>query len=75
MSNLGDQGELDAQLNQIGFSPLPVTWAHTRAMRELPPVHGDPFDRMLVAQARSEPLYLLTHDRTLSACGDLILLV
>ncbi len=70
-----DQAELDAQLDQIGFSPLPVTWAHTRALRELPPVHGDPFDRMLVAQARSEPLHLLTHDRTLSAYGDLILLV
>ena len=75
-----DQAELDAQLDQIGFSPLPVTRAHKRALRELPQVHdlhglhGDPFDRMLVAQAPSEPLHLLTHDRTLTACGDLILL-
>ena len=70
-----DQAELDAQLDQIGFSPLPVTWAHTRALRDLPPAHGDPFDRMLVAQARSEPLRLLTHDRALVAYGELVLLV
>ena len=73
-----DPAELDAQLDQIGFSPLPVTRAHKRALRELPQVHdlhGDPFDRMLVAQALSEPLHLLTHDRTLAAYGDLILLV
>ena len=73
-----DQAELDAQLDQIGFSPLPVTWAHARALRELARVHGlhgDPFDRMLVTQALSEPLHLQTHDRTLAAYGDLILLV
>ena len=32
-------------------------------MAELPPLHGDPFDRMLVAQATSEGLTILTSDR------------
>ena len=67
--------ELDAQLVKIGFSALPVTWEHTRSLRKLPPLHGDPFDRMLVAQALSEPLHLLTHDRALAAYGELIMLV
>ena len=70
-----DQDELDAQLDKIGFAPLPVTWAHTRALRKLPPLHGDPFDRMLIAQALSEPLHLLTHDRALAPYGELIMLV
>ena len=70
-----DQDELDAQLDKIGFTPLPVTWAHTRALRKLPPLHGDPFDRMLIAQALSEPLHLLTHDRALAPYGELIMLV
>ena len=70
-----DQGELDTQLDKIGFAPLPVTWAHARALRKLPPLHSDPFDRMLVAQALSEPLHLLTHERSLAAYGELIMLV
>lgn len=70
-----EQAELDAQLDNIGFTPLPVTLAHTRALRKLPPLHSDPFDRMLVAQAISEPLHLLTHDRALAAYGELVMLV
>ena len=44
---------------------LDVTVDHGFAIADLPPHHRDPFDRMLVAQARSEGLTLVTHDRAL----------
>jgi PIN domain nuclease of toxin-antitoxin system len=45
--------------------PLPVTHAHACGVTELPWHHRDPFDRLLVAQARIESLSLLTADRQL----------
>ncbi|MFZ0477919.1 MAG: type II toxin-antitoxin system VapC family toxin [Terriglobales bacterium] len=45
--------------------PLPVTYSHALGVYDLPLLHGDPFDRMLVAQARSEELTLMTADREL----------
>ncbi len=63
------RGRLDADLDQIvrsvsdaGFQELPVTIAHTVGLRELPNHHGDPFDRLLVAQALHEGLVLVTAD-------------
>lgn len=53
-----------------GYIELPVTALHAAATEQLPPLHGDPFDRILVAQAYSEPLRLLTHDRQLPAYGE-----
>ena len=50
---------------QSGFVPLPITLTHAAAAGELPPHHRDPFDRMLVAQARVERLTLITRDRWL----------
>lgn len=70
-----DPVRFEEQLLLAGIQPLAVTWAHCLKLRELPPHHRDPFDRMLVAQALSEPLHLLTHDAALAAYGDLILLV
>lgn len=58
-----------------GFKPLPVTWTHALALNGLPAIHRDPFDRMLVAQAISEPLHLITHDRQLAAYGASVTLV
>lgn len=37
-----------------GVTPLPITWEHANAVRDLPPYHGDPFDRLLIAQAKVE---------------------
>jgi len=48
------------------FEPLAVTVAHAHAVHGLPLLHRDPFDRMLVAQARSEHLTILTCDRIIS---------
>jgi PIN domain nuclease of toxin-antitoxin system len=67
-----DVDDLLASLNGRGFEPLPVTWEHSRVFAGLPLHHRDPFDRMLVAQAMSEPLVLLTHDERLSEYGDLV---
>jgi len=46
---------------------LPVTWAHARELRVLPPLHRDPFDRLLVAQARLERRTLVTADEQVRA--------
>lgn len=45
-----------------GVLELPVSWEHAEAASLLPRLHGDPFDRMLVAQARLEGLVLVTRD-------------
>ncbi len=49
-------------LLENGYAELPVTGAHAVAVDLLPPIHKDPFDRLLVAQARVEGLTLLTAD-------------
>ncbi|MEJ7764951.1 MAG: type II toxin-antitoxin system VapC family toxin [Acidimicrobiales bacterium] len=46
---------------------LPVTWAHAREMRRLPMLHRDPFDRLLIAQARIERRTLVTADEQVQA--------
>jgi PIN domain nuclease of toxin-antitoxin system len=58
-----------------GYRVLDITAPHALAVRALPPIHGDPFDRMLIAQARSEPLRLMTSDGTVAAYGADIELV
>lgn len=52
-----------------GFTLLPIDVEHTRAVRDLPFHHRDPFDRMLVAQALVEGLTLVTRDRRLAEYG------
>jgi PIN domain nuclease of toxin-antitoxin system len=50
-----------------GYEILPITAAHVFEVEALPALHADPFDRLLVAQARSESLRLLTADRQVAA--------
>ena len=45
-----------------GFQPLPITFEHAERLMTLPPHHGDPFDRMLIAHAQIEGLSIVTHD-------------
>jgi PIN domain nuclease of toxin-antitoxin system len=52
-----------------GFLPLPITHHHAERAGSLPPHHGDPFDRMLVAQATIEGLTLGTQDEVIRAYG------
>ncbi|TSE19449.1 PIN domain protein [Tepidimonas alkaliphilus] len=55
-----------------GYRFLPVSPEHAVAVADLPPLHADPFDRLLVAQARVEPMRLLTHDATLAHYGGTV---
>jgi PIN domain nuclease of toxin-antitoxin system len=49
-------------LDRQPFEMLPITVDHAHAVGNLPPHHRDPFDRMLIAQAKVEGLTLVTHD-------------
>jgi PIN domain nuclease of toxin-antitoxin system len=61
---------------EAGFLELPVTWQHAVASRSLAlRDHRDPFDRMLVAQAITEPLRLLTTDKALAVYSDVVVVV
>jgi PIN domain nuclease of toxin-antitoxin system len=71
----GDPGELAANMRAAGFQELPVWSRHALLVATLPMHHTDPFDRLLVAQAMSEPLHLLTSDVQLKRYGDLIFCV
>ncbi|WP_375288569.1 type II toxin-antitoxin system VapC family toxin [Sphingomonas sp.] len=55
-----------------GFTMLPVQPLHATELDALPQLHGDPFDRLLVAQALAEPIHLLTRDAALGGYGPLI---
>jgi PIN domain nuclease of toxin-antitoxin system len=73
-------GKINANLDRLiekletsGFYELPVTARHAAHVAQLPLFHGDPFDRMLIAQSLIEPLYLLTADRQLSQYSDLVI--
>lgn len=49
-------------LDELGMAELAFTAAHAQAVEQLPPVHRDPFDRWLIAQAISESLVLVSAD-------------
>ena len=57
------------EVEAAGFRPLAVSPAHAAAVESLPHVHEDPFDRVLVAQARDEDCTLLTADSVLPDYG------
>ena len=61
---------LSELLGGRGVELLDITAAHARRAAALPPHHGDPFDRMLVAQAQAEGLRLVTCDQHLLAYDD-----
>jgi len=72
-------GKLEADPNEIlvgvepaGFNHLPILGEHAAKVKELPPIHKDPFDRLLVAQARFEPMILLTDDAVLGGYGEFV---
>ncbi len=60
--------------SRAGFDLLDVTPQHAAALETLPLHHGDPFDRLLVAQALTEPLRLVTADKRLTAYSDTVML-
>ena len=68
--------EIRSAALQTGLRELSVTSAHALVVADLPHLHRDPFDRMLVAQALTEPMRLMTADVQIqsyeAACGVLI---
>lgn len=61
------------ELERDGFRSMPITIEHAMAVRTLPPIHRDPFDRMLVAQAHIEGLVIITADSILEHYGAPVL--
>lgn len=53
-----------------GYRSLAIDPEHALAVEALPPLHTDPFDRLLVAQALSEPMRLMTHDAHVARYSD-----
>jgi len=70
-----DLGLLRPALAKMGFVELAVSGAHAQRLVGLPPVHKDPFDRMLWAQSLAEPLVLLTNDAALARYGAFVRVV
>lgn len=75
-------GKLDVNIDALtdaisesGFTELPITARHAAYVTQLPDLHRDPFDRILIAQAINEPLRLLTCDGILKRYSDLVEIV
>jgi PIN domain nuclease of toxin-antitoxin system len=70
-NNLGRSGcRIDSAVLRRGllnnhYQELPITGLHALAVNDLPMLHKDPFDRMLLAQAKCEGIFLLTSDEVL----------
>ena len=60
---------------EAGLRFLGITDEHAIAVETLPLLHGDPFDRLIIAQALTEPARLLTVDRAVAAYSDTIIAV
>jgi PIN domain nuclease of toxin-antitoxin system len=67
-----DPAALAAGLLAQGAQELPVKVLHTLAVQELADYHQDPFDRILIAQAITEPMFFLTADRLLLRYSELV---
>ena len=75
-------GKLDADLPELrtaardsGLVELPLTGVHAEVFLDLPKLHNDPFDHMLVAQAVSEPMRFITGDSLLADYSPLVTVI
>ncbi len=69
LGKLAFAGDVDEMIRANGFIELPVEVRHATALRSLESHHRDPFDRMLVAQAKFEECTLVTADMNLAQYG------
>lgn len=69
LGKLEAPSDLESQLDLNRFEPLSITVGHGYAAGALPRHHDDPFDRLLVAQAKSEDLVVVTRDRRFDLYG------
>lgn len=68
-----DPGTLRAGLLAAGYQELAIEGRHVLTLSTLPPLHRDPFDRLLIAQAAVEGMRLLTADHALEGYGGPVL--
>jgi PIN domain nuclease of toxin-antitoxin system len=68
-------GQLESRLTAFHALPLALTWSHAVRAYDITPHHRDPFDRLLLAQAVTEPLHLLTTDESLGSYSSLVIIV
>jgi PIN domain nuclease of toxin-antitoxin system len=61
--------DFEEVMAEEGFDLLPLTYPHLRCLNDLPLLHRDPFDRLLIAQALAERLPIVTADRNFAAYG------
>jgi PIN domain nuclease of toxin-antitoxin system len=61
--------DLETMVANQGFAVLSVTFPHLRCLAGLPRIHGDPFDRMMIAQALADGIPIATSDRRFAAYG------
>lgn len=67
--HLASPPDLPDRLLDLGILPLAVEWEHARVAGDLPPLHRDPFDRVLVGQAVVEQLTIVTRDGDIPRYG------
>ena len=67
VAKLGKKAKAIIEMERSGFRSLAVTFDHAFAVRKPPLLHRDPFDRMLIAQAQSDGLTLVTADPAIMA--------
>ncbi|MCG6534890.1 MAG: type II toxin-antitoxin system VapC family toxin [Syntrophales bacterium LBB04] len=70
-----DPHRLKKMLIAHGYTELPITAEHALKIISLPSLHKDPFDRMLIAQARAEGMLLLTGDASVSQYQESVVAV
>jgi|SRR5690554_6284633 len=66
--------DLETQIDKNRFMPLPIGFSHALAIEHLPGIHRDPFDRLLVVQARLETLTIVTRDDIIPKYGVSVLM-
>ena len=65
----GERTALESCIEACGFRELAVTARHAAGVRDLPLHHGDPFDRLQIAQAIAEELRIVTNDHVFACYG------
>lgn len=70
-----DPQQFRALLLANGYAELPLTGDHAVVLTSLPPIHKDPFDRMLIAQAMAEGVRLVSADSDVARYGAVVLAV
>ena len=62
---------IEREIEKNGFRILPIQLEHTYYLKKLKPVHKDPFDRMLIAQAAVENMVIITNDHFIRSYDDI----